>query len=363
VIDIVKMVGDQFVIVFKHHAHHRLRIFGQDGVMAREIELPTIGSIGELSAERHDTELFYSFTSFIYPTTAFRYDFVADEVTLFRESEIDFDPSAFETEQLFYESKDGTRVPMFVTHRKGLKLDGNNPTWLYGYGGFNISVMPSFAVTRLPWLEVGGVYAVANIRGGDEYGEEWHQGGILHNKQNTFDDFIAAAEHLIDRRYTSTPRLMINGGSNGGLLVSACMVQRPELFGAVVCQVPVTDMLRYHRFTIGRYWIPDYGSADDPEQFDFLYAYSPLHNVEPGTSYPPTLLVSADADDRVVPAHAKKFAATVQAADSGKNPILLRVDTRAGHGPGKPTAKLIEEISDIYAFVFSSLGVSAKELS
>jgi prolyl oligopeptidase len=307
--------------------------------------------------------MFFEFTSFVYPRTAFRYDFEKNQVSALRESEIDFDASQFVTEQQFFKSKDGTRVPMFVTYKKGLKKDGQNPTWLYGYGGFNVSMTPWFSVSRLLWLEMGGVYVVANIRGGEEYGEEWHQGGILGNKQNVFDDFIAAAEYLIAEGWTSTPKLMINGGSNGGLLVAACELQRPDLFGAVVCRVPVTDMLRYHMFTVGRYWVSDYGNAEEtPEHFQFMYAYSPLHNVEKGTTYPPTLITSADTDDRVVPAHAKKFAAALQAGDTGTHPILLRVEMKAGHGSGKPMSKVIEEYGDIYAFVFKTFGMSSENL-
>jgi prolyl oligopeptidase len=247
---------------------------------------------------------------------------------------------------------------MFLTHKKGLKLDGTNPVWLYGYGGFNSSMTPFFSLTRLVWLEAGGVFATACLRGGDEYGEEWHQAGMLEKKQNVFDDFIAAGEWLIANKYTSSSKLVINGGSNGGLLVAACMVQRPELFGAVVCQVPVIDMLRYHKFTVGHYWAPEYGNAEvNPEHFKFLRAYSPLHNIKKGIAYPPAIITSADTDDRVVPAHSKKFAAAIQTADAGKNPILLRVETKAGHGAGKPTTKIIEEQSDIYAFVFKVLGM------
>jgi prolyl oligopeptidase len=325
--------------------------------------MPAIGSVWGLSGKRTDREMFFGFTSYVFPTTAFRYDFGSEKLVVFRESEIDFDPSGFVTEQYFYESKDGTRVPMFVTHKKGLERNGGNPCWLYGYGGFNISMTPYFSASRLLWLEMGGVYVVANIRGGEEYGEEWHQGGILGNKQNVFDDFIAAAEFLIAEGWTSTPNLMISGASNGGLLVAACMTQRPELFGAVVCRVPVIDMLRYHRFTIGRYWVSDYGNAEEnPEHFEFMYEYSPLHNIEPGATYPPTLITSADTDDRVVPAHAKKFAAALQAADSGENPILLRVETRAGHGGGKPMTKVIEEYADIYSFVLKTMGISIESL-
>ncbi len=264
----------------------------------------------------------------------------------------------YETKQVFYKSKDGTRIPMFLTYKKGMKPDGKNPTLLYGYGGFNISFTPSFSISRLVWLENGGILAVANIRGGNEYGEEWHQQGILDRKQNVFDDFIAAAEYLIDEKYTQTKYLVINGGSNGGLLTAACTVQRPDLLGAVVCQVPVIDMLRFQKFTVGRYWVSDYGNAEESEKdFKFLYAYSPIENIKPGFKSPPILITSADTDDRVVPMHAKKFAATLQANDVGENPILLRVETRAGHGGGKPTSKQIEEAADIYSFLFKTLGI------
>jgi prolyl oligopeptidase len=363
VIHYLAMVNDQLVIAYMRDAHNQLKIFTRKGGLVADIELPTIGSVWGISGRREDKEMFFDFTSFVYPLTTYRYDFTKGQLSVFRESEVDFDASQFVTEQLFFKSKDGTRVPMFVTYKKGLKKEGENPTWLYGYGGFNVSMTPWFTVSRLLWLEMGGVYVVANIRGGEEYGEEWHQGGILGNKQNVFDDFIAAAEYLIDEGWTSTPKLMINGGSNGGLLVAACELQRPELFGAVVCRVPVTDMLRYHKFTVGRYWVSDYGNAEeDPDHFNFLYAYSPLHNVKEGVTYPPTLITSADTDDRVVPAHAKKFAAALQAADAGKNPILLRVEMKAGHGGGKPMSKVIEEYGDIYAFVFKTLGISSENL-
>jgi len=277
-------------------------------------------------------------------------------LNIFQEPQIDFDPSGYETHQVFYHSKDGTRIPMFITHKKGLNLDGSNPTLLYGYGGFNVSVRPYFSVSAIVWLERGGVFAVANLRGGGEYGESWHQAGMLDKKQNVFDDFITAAEWLTENKYTNPEKLAIRGGSNGGLLVSACMLQRPELFGAVVCQVPVTDMLRYHKFTIGRYWIPEYGNAEaNDEQFNYLYSYSPLHNIKAGIDYPPIFVTSADTDDRVVPAHAKKFVATLQKKATEKNPILLRVETKAGHGGGKPTSKAIEEQADIFAFLLEVL--------
>ena len=267
------------------------------------------------------------------------------------------DAAAYEVKQVWYPSKDGTKVPMFLVHKKGLALDGRRPTLLYGYGGFNVNMTPTFSASKLFWLEKGGVYALANLRGGGEYGEDWHQAGMLERKQNVFDDFTSAAEWLVKSGYTSRDRLAIQGGSNGGLLVGAAMTQRPDLFGAVVCQVPVADMLRYHLFTVGRFWIPEYGSADDPTQFPFLYKYSPYHNVKDGTAYPPTLVTTADTDDRVAPGLAKKFAARLQAATGGDAPILIRVETKAGHGGGKPISKQIDETADIYAFLFKALKV------
>lgn len=358
VIDNVTMVNDELVVAYMQDAHHRLMIFAKDGKFRREIELPTIGTVGGVSGERTDTEMFFAFTSYTYPTTSFRYDFKTDKVEVFRKPDLDFDGSQFESKQVFYQSKDGTKIPLFLTYKKGIKLDGTNPTLLYGYGGFNISMTPTFSIGRIMWLENGGIYAVACLRGGNEYGEEWHQQGVLDRKQNVFDDFIAAAEYLVKEKYTQTKLLAINGGSNGGLLTAACTVQRPELFGAVVCQVPVIDMLRYHKFTVGRYWVSDYGNAEEnPKDFEYMIKYSPLHNVKPGFKCPPILITSADTDDRVVPAHAKKFAATLQANDTGDNPILLRVETKAGHGAGKPTSKQIEEAADIYSFLFKTLNV------
>jgi len=357
VLAFAQMVNHQLVVGWMHDVHHLLKVYDLDGRFVREIELPTLGSIGGLTGKIEDTEMFFAFTSFLYPTTIFRYDFKTNKLAVFRKSEIAFDPSGYETRQVFCRSKDAARVPMFLTHKKGLELNGRNPTLLYGYGGFNIETLPSFSVTRLVWLEHGGVYAVANLRGGGEYGETWHRAGMLDKKQNVFDDFIAAAEWLIENKYTHPAKLAIEGRSNGGLLVAACMLQRPDLFGAVVCGVPVADMLRYHKFTVGRYWIPEYGSAEASlEQFKTLYAYSPLHNVKAGAAYPPILVTTADTDDRVAPLHGKKFAATLQAA-GGKNPVLLRVETKAGHGQGKPTSKLIAEQSDVYAFLFKALGL------
>ncbi len=359
VIDSVAMVDTQFVVVYMRDASHRVALYDRDGAPRGEIALPAPGSIVALSGEQHDTELFLQFTSYLYPPTVFRYDVPSGALTTFRRSELDFDPSRYETRDVFYTSKDGARVHMFLTHRRGLALDGDNPTLLYGYGGFNISLTPTFSIPVLNWLEHGGVYAVANLRGGNEYGEEWHQAGMLGRKQNVFDDFSAAAEWLVAQGYTRRERLAISGGSNGGLLVAACVTQRPDLCGAAVCSVPVIDMLRYHRFTVGRYWIPEYGNAEaDAEQFRYLYAYSPLHNVRDGVAYPPIIIPTADTDDRVVPAHAKKFAARLQAANGGPNPILLRVEKRAGHGGGKPTSKAIDEAADVYTFLFDLFGMA-----
>ncbi|HEX6479735.1 MAG TPA: prolyl oligopeptidase family serine peptidase [Ktedonobacteraceae bacterium] len=362
VIAFALMVNDQFVVTYMHDAHHQMKIFNLDGSYQRDIPLPALGSITGISGRPHDTEMFLDFSSFLYAPSIFRYDFPGDTLSLWHGAELNFDPVGYETTQVFYPSKDGTRIPMFLTYKKGLSLDGNNPVLLYGYGGFNISLTPTFAIGTLVWLENGGVYAVANLRGGGEYGEEWHEAGVLDRKQNVFDDFIAAGKWLIASKYTCSRRLAINGGSNGGLLVAACEVQRPDLFGVVVCQVPVIDMLRYHKFTVGRYWVSDYGNAEaSAEDFQFLYAYSPLHNVREGVVYPPTLILAADTDDRVVPAHAKKFAATLQLANGGDNPILLRIEMKAGHGMGKPTAKVIEERSDILAFLFHVFGMEFKE--
>jgi prolyl oligopeptidase len=358
IIALASVVNDQFVVTYMHDAHHRVRLYNLDGSFTGEITLPALGSIFELYGRSKDTELFINFTSFLYPPSIFRYDFTSGTLTLLWEVGLSFDPAGYETTQVFYPSKDGARVPMFLTHKKGLVLDGTNPTLLLGYGGFNISLTPVFAVGPLLWIEHGGVFARANLRGGGEYGEDWHHAGMLEKKQNVFDDFIAAAEWLIANKYTNTSSLAIHGGSNGGLLVAACMLQRPDLYGAVVCAVPVIDMLRYHKFTVGRYWVPEYGNAEtDPEHFKFLYAYSPLHNVKEGVAYPPVLILSADTDDRVVPAHAKKFGAMLQAAGGGDNPILLRIETKAGHGFGKPTTKIIEEQADMYAFLFDIFGV------
>jgi len=357
VLEGVQIIHDTFVANYMHDASSRLRLFALDGRTPKDLEFPTLGSIGSISGERKDDEMFYAFTSFLYPTTIFRYDFKSGATSVFKAPTIDFDPSRYETKQVFYTSKDGTRVPMFITYKKGLTLDGSNPTYLYGYGGFNISLTPSFSVAMLVWLEMGGVYAVPNLRGGGEYGEEWHQGGMHEKKQNVFDDFIAAAEYLIAQRYTSPAKLAIAGGSNGGLLVGAAMTQRPELFGAALPAVGVMDMLRFHKFTIGWAWVTDYGSADSAAQFPYLYKYSPLHNIRAGTRYPATLVTTADHDDRVVPGHSFKFTATLQAAQAGPQPVLIEIETKAGHGAGKPTSKLIEEQGDRMAFLVKNLGM------
>ena len=355
VLEGIQIIHDTFVAQYMHDASSRLRLFALDGRPVKELELPTLGSIGGISGERKDDEMFYAFTSFLYPTTIFRYDFKTGASSVFKAPTIDFDPSSYETKQVFYASKDGTRVPMFITHKKGLRLDGSNPTYLYGYGGFNISLTPAFSVAVLAWLEMGGVYALPNLRGGGEYGEEWHQAGMHDKKQNVFDDFIAAAEFLIAQGYTSTPKLAIAGGSNGGLLVGAAITQRPDLFGAALPAVGVMDMLRFHKFTIGWAWVTDYGSADSAAQFPYLYKYSPLHNIRAGTRYPATLVTTADHDDRVVPGHSFKFTAALQAAQAGPQAVLIEIETKAGHGAGKPTSKLIEEQADRMAFLVKNL--------
>lgn len=361
VIDSVGVVNHKFVVSFLHNANHQVAIYSLDGQFERQIELPELGSVVQISGKRDDTEMFIGFTSFLRASTILRYNFTDGEVSVFRETELDFNPADYMTQQVFFASKDGTQVPMFLVHRKGINLNGQNPALLYAYGGFNISLTPAFSPARLAWLENGGVYALANIRGGGEFGESWHQGGMHGRKQNVFNDFIAAAEWLIENKYTNSSLLAIQGGSNGGLLVSACEVQRPDLYGAVICQVPVADMLRFHRFTVGRYWTSEYGNAENsPEEFKILYAYSPLHNVKPGVAYPPTLVLTADSDDRVVPLHAKKYFATLREAQQGDNPILLRIEMKAGHGHGKPTAKIIEEQSEIYAFLFKLFGMEVR---
>ena len=353
----VGLLNHQFVADYLKDAYTTIRIFSLTGELVREVALPGIGSAGGFDGKRGDTETFYSFTSFTVPSAIYRYDMVTGQSTLYRQPEVDFDPAAYTTTQVFYESKDGTRVPMFITHNTGLELNGQNPTLLYGYGGFSISLTPAFSVGNLVWMEMGGIYAVPNLRGGGEYGEEWHQAGTKLHKQTVFDDFIAAAEWLMAAGYTSPAKLAIMGGSNGGLLVGACMTQRPDLFAAALPAVGVMDMLRFNQFTIGWAWESDYGSPQNEAEFRALYAYSPLHNLKPGTAYPATLITTADHDDRVVPAHSFKFAAALQAAHQGEAPVLIRIETKAGHGAGKPTAKVIEEVADKWAFLAANLGM------
>jgi prolyl oligopeptidase len=356
-LEAVSSVGERFVAVYLKDAHSLVKLFKPDGSPDGEIVLPGIGSAGGFTGKRKDRETFYSFTSFTTPTEIFRHDFDKRASEVLFKPKVKFNPDDYTTEQVFYKSADDTRVPMFVSYKKGLKRGGQNPTYLYGYGGFDISSTPSFTPANLVWMEMGGIYAVANIRGGGEYGEKWHEAGMLRVKQNVFDDFIAAAHYLIDNKYTSTPKLAIGGGSNGGLLVGACMTQRPDLYGAALPNVGVMDMLRFQKFTIGWAWTSDYGSADKPDDFSFLYAYSPLHHIAKGCCYPATMITTADHDDRVVPAHSFKFAATLQAAQGCDKPTLIRIETKAGHGAGKPTTKIIEETADRWAFLVKELGM------
>ena len=354
-LEFANAVDNVFLIGYLKDARTEVRVHDLTGKFLRNVDLPGIGTAGGFAGRRKDKETFYSFTSFISPTTVYRYDPEAGKSSIFRQPKVDFDPTRYETKQVFYTSKDGTRVPMFLTCKKGIKLDGQNPVLLYAYGGFDINLTPSFSVPNIVWLEMGGVYAQPNLRGGGEYGEEWHQAGMKLKKQNVFDDFIAAAEWLIANKYTSTPKLAIRGGSNGGLLIGACLTQRPDLFGAALPEVGVMDMLRFQKFTIGWAWTSDYGSSDNAEEFKALYAYSPLHNLKPGTKYPPTLIATSDHDDRVVPGHSFKFAATMQADQAGPAPVLIRIETKAGHGAGKSITKLIDETADTWSFLAHNL--------
>ncbi len=343
-------------------ARSQVSQYSYEGSKVRDIQFPGPGSAGGFSGERDDKTLFYSFTSFTYPTTIFEFDVKSGESTIFNQPELKFNPEDFESKQEWYTSKDGTKVPMFIVYKKGLELNGNNPTLLYGYGGFNISLTPSFNTSNIVFLENGGVYALVNLRGGGEFGEEWHQQGMKENKQNVFDDFIGAAEYLISEKYTSPDKLAIKGGSNGGLLVGAAMTQRPDLFAVALPAVGVMDMLRYQKFTVGKGWVPEFGSADSSKtQFEYLHAYSPLHNLEDGTAYPSTMVTTGDHDDRVVPAHSFKFAARLQAAHAGDNPVLIRIETNAGHGAGKPMSKYIEEQADVWAFTMYEMGIMSLE--
>lgn len=355
----IQILGGKIVATYMQDAANHAYFYNLDGTLDSEINLPTLGSVG-FSGRREDNIAFYSFTSFTFPSTIYKLDINTKESELYQQIELDFDFDNYETKQVFYKSKDGTKVPMFIVHKKGLKLDGNNPTYLYSYGGFNISMNPSFSTSRLMFLENGGVYAMPNIRGGGEYGEAWHKAGMLDKKQNVFDDFIAAAEYLIKEGYTSSLKLACAGGSNGGLLIGAVINQRPDLFKVAIPQVGVMDMLRFHKFTIGYYWAVEYGSSDDAEQFKYLYNYSPLHNIKNDLKYPATLVTTADHDDRVVPAHSFKYIATLQEHYKGENPVMIRIETKAGHGAGKPTSKVIEEVADLWGFVFYNLGMNPK---
>ncbi|MGB7061846.1 MAG: prolyl oligopeptidase family serine peptidase [Candidatus Zixiibacteriota bacterium] len=357
VLERVVVVGDWLVAQYMHNASSKLKIFSLSGEYIKDIELPTLGSVYDLHGEWEGSEILFAFNSYFMPPTIYHYDLKAEKLALYQEVESDLDTSPYQVEQVWYESKDGTKVSMFLVHRKGVKLDGSNPTLLTGYGGFNSPATPSFHRNRFLWLEHGGVLAIPNLRGGSEYGERWHKEGMLGNKQNVFDDFIAAAEWLIENGYTSPSKLVIRGGSNGGLLVGAVMTQRPDLFGAVICWNPLLDMTRYHHFLIAKLWIYEYGSPEDSVQFQWLYAYSPYHRVVDGTPYPATLLLTADSDTRVDPMHAAKMTARLQAATSSDTPILLRYATKAGHGAGTPLSKSIEEYTDAWTFVFWQLGM------
>ncbi|MBL4635787.1 MAG: S9 family peptidase, partial [Kofleriaceae bacterium] len=350
------LIGGKLVTTYLRDASSEVIIRDLKGKPLVTLELPGIGTVSGFGGHVKDNETFYSFTSFTTPRRIYQYDMKSGKSTLYKQPKVDFEPSDYEVKQVFYKSKDGTKVPMFITHKKGIKLDGSNPTMLYGYGGFNISLTPYFSVARIIWLEMGGVLAIPNLRGGSEYGETWHEAGTKLKKQNVFDDFIAAAEWLIANKYTSSPKLAISGRSNGGLLVGACMTQRPELFGAALPGVGVLDMLRFHKFTIGWAWIDDYGSSDNAEEFKALYAYSPYHNLK-AVKYPSTLITTADHDDRVVPAHSFKFAAELQHLHTGNNPVMIRIETKAGHGAGKPTSKRIQDVADNYAFLVKTLGI------
>jgi len=351
----VNVVDNLFLIGYLKDAKTEVRVHNLQGKFLRSVDLPGIGTAAGFGGKRKDKETFYSFTSFISPTTIYRYDPETGKSSIFKQPKVDFDATKYETKQVFYDSKDGTRIPMFLTYKKGLKLDGQNPTLLYAYGGFDISLTPGFSIPTVVWLEMGGIYAQPNLRGGGEYGEDWHLAGTKAKKQNVFDDFIAAAEWLIANKYTSTPKLAIRGGSNGGLLIGAMLTQRPDLFGATLPLVGVMDMLRFQKFTIGWAWTSDYGSSDNADDFKALYAYSPLHNLKPGTKYPPTLIATADHDDRVVPGHSFKFAATMQADQAGTAPVLIRIETKAGHGAGKPISKIIDQTADEWSFVAHNL--------
>ena len=360
VLEDASVIDNRLILTYSKDASSHSFVYNLEGKLIHEIKLPSVGSVA-FSGKKDEKDCFYSFSSFTVPGTVYQYDINSNTSTVYAAPKVAFRLSDYVSEQVFFQSKDGTRVPMFLTYKKGMRLNGKNPVYLYGYGGFNISLNPSFSAMRVPFLENGGIYAQVNLRGGSEYGEEWHLAGTKLQKQNVFDDFIGAAEWLVAQKYTSPEKLAIVGGSNGGLLVGACMTQRPDLFRVAVPQVGVMDMLRYHKFTIGWNWASDYGTSEDSrEMFEYLYGYSPLHNLKPGVSYPATLVTTADHDDRVVPAHSFKFAATLQECHQGDAPVLIRIDTKAGHGGGKPLAKVLEEQADIYGFIMHNLGMKCK---
>ena len=353
----VKLAGGKIFAIYMQDAAKHAYQYDMDGKREREIGLPALGSVSGFDGNKQEKDLFFSFTSFTYPSAVFKYNIATGKTSIFQKPEVKFNPDDYVTKQVFYKSKDGKQIPMFIVHKKTMAMTGNNPTYLYGYGGFNISMNPTFSTGRLIILENGGVLAIANLRGGGEYGEDWHKDGMLDKKQNVFDDFIAAAEYLIDNKYTSSEMLAIAGGSNGGLLVGACMTQRPELYKVALPAVGVMDMLRFHKFTIGHAWVPEYGSSANKEQFQYIYKYSPVHNLKPA-NYPATLVTTADHDDRVVPAHSFKFISGLQEAQQGTNPVMIRIDSKAGHGAGKPTSKQIDEWTDIWSFVFYNMGIT-----
>ncbi|RZV39107.1 MAG: S9 family peptidase [Chromatiales bacterium] len=361
VLDGVSLVGGKIIADYMQDAQTVVKIFDLEGRQTGTVDLPGIGTAGGFRGTFDDPETFFIYTSYNTPSTVNRLDVSTGEVTVFRKPDVAFNSDDYVVKQVFYKSADGTRVPMFITHHKDFEPNGNTPTMLYGYGGFNSSQTPAYSITRAAWMEMGGVYAVANLRGGGEYGKEWHKAGTKLQKQNVFDDFIAAAEYLIAEKYTNPSKLAIFGGSNGGLLVGAVTNQRPELFGAAIPAVGVMDMLRFHKFTAGRFWVDDYGSSDDPEEFKALSAYSPYHNIKPGTDYPAVLVTTADTDDRVVPGHSFKYAAAIQQAQGGEAPVLIRIETRAGHGAGKPTDKVVQEYADRWAFLVKNLNMRLPE--
>lgn len=355
-----EVIGGKLVLTYDKDASNHAFVYSTDGKLLHEVKLPSLGSVG-FSGDKDDNTAFYSFTSFTFPGAVYKYNVETNESTLYRAPKVDFNPEEFVTEQVFYPSKDGTKIPMFLTYKKGLKRDGSNPVFLYGYGGFNISLNPGFSTSRIPFLENGGIYAQTNLRGGGEYGEEWHVAGTKMQKQNVFDDFISAAEYLIAGKYTNKQKIAIVGGSNGGLLIGACVNQRPDLFRVAIPEVGVMDMLRYHKFTIGWNWASDYGTSEDSKKmFEYLRAYSPLHTLKKGITYPAIMVTTADHDDRVVPAHSFKYAATLQAASNGKNPTLIRIDSKAGHGSGKPISKVLDEQADIYSFIMYNMELNPK---